>query len=323
MREGARTARSRRHGHKVGQRPRRRGPMTKDEAALETEREAQVESLGDARTDWMGDERNERMFEAIEAKVQGLISGQMGDRSGRRVLDQVFDHMTLLVLYKLLNSGRLASIDWPVARGKEAHVFRGEGPDGPVAVKIFHTSNAVFRNLARYIEGDPRFGGLKRRHRDLIEIWVRKEYRNLKRLRNAGLPVPRPQAHLRNVLVMDWIGEEEAAPRLRTIEVDDAGRVLDVLVGFVSVAWHRAKLVHADLSDFNILWHRGEPCVIDVGQAVTQQHPNAEAFLVRDVERLADWAQRQGLGVEMPELLAEVLDGLLPAWDGRGPDEEA
>ena len=32
-------------------------------------------------------------------------------------------------------------------------------------MKIFHTSNAVFKNLVQYIEGDPRFGGLRRRHR--------------------------------------------------------------------------------------------------------------------------------------------------------------
>ena len=75
-----------------------------------------------------------------------------------------------------------------MARGKEAHVFHGTDPQGkPVAIKIFHTSNAVFKNLIQYIEGDQRFGGLRRRHRDLVDIWVRKEQRNLARLSKWGL----------------------------------------------------------------------------------------------------------------------------------------
>lgn len=302
-----------RRGRHLGGGPKRRGrPRNEDEQALHDERSAQIASLDDDRTGWLADERNAAMFEAIEGKVQGLLSAPTSDRSGRRTMDAVFDHMTLLALYKLLNSEHLTSIDWPVARGKEAHVFRGESETGPVAVKIFHTSNAVFRNLVRYIEGDPRFTGLKRRHRDLVEIWVRKEFRNLSRLRNAGLEVPAARAHFRNVLVMDWIGDEVAAPRLRGHRVEDPEYVLDQLVHWIAVAWHRAKLVHADFSDFNVLWHDGRPIVIDVGQAVTQAHPASEEFLVRDVKQLADWARRQGTTVDPADLLLDVLEADIP-----------
>ena len=101
----------------------------------------------------------------------------------RRVFDQVFDRLTLMSLYKLMKNEVIDTVDFPVARGKEAHVFHGTDPQGkPVAIKIFHTSNAVFKNLMQYIEGDQRFGGLRRRHRDLVDIWVRKEQRNLARL---------------------------------------------------------------------------------------------------------------------------------------------
>ena len=38
-------------------------------------------------------------------------------------------------------------------------MFHGTNLAGePVAVKIFHTSNAVFKNLIQYIEGDPSDG---------------------------------------------------------------------------------------------------------------------------------------------------------------------
>ena len=55
------------------------------------------------------------------------------------------------------------------------------------------------------------------------------------------------------------------------------------------------------------MWHNGEPRVIDVGQAVTSTHPHAEEFLVRDVTRLVEWAQRQGVDVELAEAMANVL----------------
>ena len=86
-----------------------------------------------------------------------------------------------------MQSGEIETVDYPIARGKEAHVFHATTNQGPAAVKIFHTTNAVFKSLAKYIDGDPRFGGLKRRHRELVKIWVSKEYRNLRRMRKAGI----------------------------------------------------------------------------------------------------------------------------------------
>ena len=50
------------------------------------------------------------------------------------------------------------------------------------------------------------------------------------------------------------------------------------LKNFIRVCWHDAKLVHADFSDYNILWHENEPMVIDVGQAVSDKHPHAKEF---------------------------------------------
>ena len=126
------------------------------------------------RYEWMKEERYNTMFRDIEAKIQGAMGTGTYDWVDRRVFDQVFDRLTLMALYKMMKSGVIDTLDFPVARGKEAHVFHGTNLAGePVAVKIFHTSNAVFKNLIQYIEGDPRFTGLRRKHRDLVEVWVR------------------------------------------------------------------------------------------------------------------------------------------------------
>ena len=82
-----------------------------------------------------------------------------------------------------MQKGDIETIDYPIARGKEAHVFHATSVNGPIAVKIFHTTNAVFKGLAKYIDGDPRFNGLSGRHRELVNIWVKKEFRNLRRMK--------------------------------------------------------------------------------------------------------------------------------------------
>jgi RIO kinase 1 len=259
---------------------------------------------------WMKEDRYKRMFRDIETKIQGAMGTGSFDWVDRRVFDQVFDRLTLMSLYKLMKTGVIDTLDYPIARGKEAHVFHATDIDGKsVAVKIFHTSNAVFKNLVQYIEGDPRFGGLRRRHRDLVDIWVRKEHRNLSRLSRWGLNVPKPLGIHKNVLVMEYLGHETgSSPKLREVHIEDPEPVFDDLLNFLAVAWQKSNLVHGDFSPFNILWHQDRAIVIDVGQAVVQGHPKAEEFLVRDVTRLVEWANKNGMDVTLAEAMYEVLN---------------
>lgn len=259
---------------------------------------------------WMKEDRYKRMFRDIENKIQGAMGTGTFEWVDRRVFDQVFDRLTLMSLYKLMKTGVIDTLDYPIARGKEAHVFHGTNIDGKsVAVKIFHTSNAVFKNLVQYIEGDPRFGGLRRRHRDLVDIWVRKEHRNLSRLSRWGLNVPKPLGIHKNVLVMEYLGHETgSSPKLREVKVENPEEVVDDLLNFLAVAWQKSNLVHGDFSPFNILWHKQRAVVIDVGQAVVQGHPKAEEFLVRDVTRLVEWANKNGIDLTLAEAMYEVLN---------------
>jgi RIO kinase 1 len=258
--------------------------------------------------EWMTEQRNASMFKEIEGRLQGVLGKGLYDWVDRRVFDQVFDQSTLMALHKLMKNKEIDTVDFPIARGKEAHVFHATSDTGPVAVKIFHTSNAVFKSLNRYIDGDPRFSGLRRKHRLVVTIWVRKEYRNLLRMKKHGLRVPTPRALLKNVLIMDYIGDSTGpAPRLRDAEIPDPAAVFEEMLEFLRVCWQKAKLAHADFSEYNILWHEGEPWVIDAGQAVTDQHPAADEFLVRDVTRLVQWAGRNGIEYELADAMANIL----------------
>ncbi len=267
---------------------------------------------GEKRHEWISEPRFKKLFNEVEHGLQGVMGKGRYEWVDRRVFDQVFDSSTLLAIHKLMQKGDLETIEYPIARGKEAHVFYATSNQGPVAVKIFHTTNAVFKSLAKYIDGDPRFGGLSRRHRELVNIWVRKEYRNLKRMRKSGLQVPMPIAHFKNVLVMEFIGEDKASPRLRDVSLDDPYEVFSQLLDIVAINWQTCNLVHADFSEYNILIKNTDIWVIDVGQAVTNQHPNAQEFLVRDVTRLTEWINRQGFDVKLADCLVRVLDDPVP-----------
>jgi RIO kinase 1 len=87
----------------------------------------------------------------------------------------------------------------------------------------------------------------------------------------------------RNILIMEFLGEAERPyPQLRNVELPDPERVYQEIVLFMKTLYIEAELVHADLSEFNILYS-DKVHVIDMGQAVTLDHPKARTFLVRDI----------------------------------------
>jgi RIO kinase 1 len=136
----------------------------------------------------------------------------------------------------------------------------------------------------------------------VVVAWTKKEFRNLKRAEEVGVRVPHPIAMRENILVMEMVGDGDApAPQIKDValEPEEAKLALDEISEYVSVLYNRANLVHADLSEFNILYRRGEPVIIDMGQSVTLDHPMARSFLDRDISNLARFfKKRYGIGSE-------------------------
>jgi RIO kinase 1 len=53
--------------------------------------------------------------------------------------------------------------------------------------------------------------------------------------------------------------------------------------------------VHADLSEYNLLWHDDKVYIIDVGQAVEWDHPMALDFLRRDLGVVIDFFSKKNI----------------------------
>lgn len=50
--------------------------------------------------------------------------------------------------------------------------------------------------------------------------------------------------------------------------------------------YHKAGLIHGDLTEYNILWHNNECYFIDVSQSVEPLSANAYSLLLRDCENI-------------------------------------
>jgi RIO kinase 1 len=230
------------------------------------------------------------------------------DADDRKSYDEVFDQQNLLRIYKLFTDGVLDRLDFPISTGKEGNVFRATTPDEKlVAVKIYRTTTSTFRDMAKYVQGDPRFKGLAYRKRRLILAWAYKEYLNLRLFVKAGVRVPKPIAHLDNIVVMEYIGDENApAAEMRVTELEDPKGISEKILGYVKAAYQKGELVHADLSEFNILMHDSEPVIIDVGQAVMLGHPLAEEWLQRDIGNMARFFKKYNVRIDVKAALEEI-----------------
>jgi RIO kinase 1 len=244
------------------------------------------------------------------------------DKQDRATVEQVMDPRTRMIIYKLLSSGKVLSIDGCISTGKEANVYHATGPEGnSYAIKIFKTSILTFKARDKYVSGEFRFrqGYCKKNPRKMVRLWAEKEYRNLLRIHSSGtVLVPQPRLLKSHVLIMDFIGsdgwpcpllkdvkfdliefeeDKEAISKDETLDKDSDESNNPLLALFKRLyrdallilyrLYKHCKLVHADFSEFNlILKDNSELYVIDVSQSVEHDHPRSFDFLRSDIKNV-------------------------------------
>jgi RIO kinase 1 len=229
------------------------------------------------------------------------------EEKAREIFAKVFDLKTILALHRLADHGYFDFVEFVISTGKEAHVFRAQDHSGNYrAVKIYKTLTTDFKNMRSYIEGDMRFKEVKRDQRGLINQWTKKEFKNLEELGRAGIRVPLPLAFNENILVMEFIGKENAAPTIRDKTPKDLEKTKAVVAEWMAIMVEKAKLVHADLSEYNILNFEEQPVLIDCGQSVLTSHPNAKEFFERDVKNMANYFYKMGLKTSETAFLEQI-----------------
>ncbi|CAE7223406.1 unnamed protein product [Rhizoctonia solani] len=226
------------------------------------------------------------------------------DKSDRATNEQVLDPRTRIILFKMIGRGLIWEVNGCVSTGKEANVYHAltpSQPPGHLALKIYKTSILVFKDRDRYVTGEHRFrhGYSKRNPRKMVRLWAEKEMRNLKRLMAANIRCPEPIEVRENVLVMGFLGDKNgwASPRLKDAQIPslDLPSLYAELVIIMRLLYHVCKLVHADLSEYNILYHNSHLYIIDVSQSVEHDHPAAFDFLRSDIRNVEAFFSRDGV----------------------------
>jgi RIO kinase 1 len=183
-------------------------------------------------------------------------------------------------LQTLVAEGLIDSVVRQLKSGKEADVYVVRCGDETRAAKVYkeshkrsfrqavdYTENRKVRNSrqARAMAKGTAFGRQQQE-----AAWQSAEVDALYRLAAAGVRVPRPGNFLDGVLLMELVTDAhgDAAPRLNDLSFSaaEAERHHATLIGEV-VRMLCAGVIHADLSEFNILLAADGPVIIDLPQA--------------------------------------------------------
>uniref|UniRef100_A0A1B6CH20 Serine/threonine-protein kinase RIO1 n=2 Tax=Clastoptera arizonana TaxID=38151 RepID=A0A1B6CH20_9HEMI len=238
------------------------------------------------------------------------------DKHDRATAEQVMDPRTRMILFKLLNRGFIQEINGCISTGKEANVYHATGSrDGitsDFAIKIYKTSILVFKDRDKYVSGEFRFrhGYCKHNPRKMVRTWAEKEMRNLVRMHSVGLPVPEPILLRSHVLLMKFLGVDGwPSPKLKDVELQQskACKLYRDCIIMMWTMYNKCKLVHADLSEFNILYHNGKLYIIDVSQSVEHDHPHALEFLRKDCTNVTEFFHRKDVATMQVKQLFDFI----------------
>ncbi|KAM9233589.1 serine/threonine-protein kinase RIO1 [Dugong dugon] len=237
------------------------------------------------------------------------------DKADRATVEQVLDPRTRMILFKMLTRGIISEINGCISTGKEANVYHASTTNGENrAIKIYKTSILVFKDRDKYVSGEFRFrhGYCKGNPRKMVKTWAEKEMRNLIRLNTAEVPCPEPIMLRSHVLIMGFIGKDDMpAPLLKNVQLSEskARELYLQVIQYMRRMYQDARLVHADLSEFNMLYHNGGVYIIDVSQSVEHDHPHALEFLRKDCANVNDFFLKHSVAVmTVRELFEFVTD---------------
>ncbi|KAL4820306.1 RIO1 family-domain-containing protein [Aspergillus spinulosporus] len=251
--------------------------------------------------------------------------GSGTDRADRATSEQVLDPRTRMILLQMINRNIVSEIHGCLSTGKEANVYHAmlqpeddfDAPPIHRAIKVYKTSILVFKDRDKYVTGEFRFrsGYNKSNNRAMVKLWAEKEMRNLRRIYAAGIPCPEPINLRLHVLVMGFVGNSKgiAAPRLKDVEFnipdpETRWRELYVdMLGYMRVMYQTCHLVHADLSEYNTLYHNNKLYVIDVSQSVEHDHPRSLEFLRMDIKNVSDFFRRKGVATISERVVFEFI----------------
>lgn len=204
----------------------------------------------------------------------------------------------LLALSDLVAKGALNAIGERIGVGKESVVYRASG-EMPLALKFHRQGRTSFKHVRRlrhHLPDKSRVSWLY-----AASLAARHEHKIMEKLW-PEVSIPRPVAVSRHVLAMEFV----SGPPLNRINLSDPAEELDLILAEAAKAL-RMGIIHADLSEFNIMVAESGPKIIDWPQAVEVTHPHARELLERDLANVLRFFERKyGIIVTLEEALQRI-----------------
>ena len=196
----------------------------------------------------------------------------------------VFGGYDTLALMTLTRNGTISALGSKIGEGKESVVYEALGL-GPVVIKFHRVGQRSFSSARLNRDYMPEEGHCpwliaSRRSAE-------REYQALIAL-HPKVSVPLPIGQNRHTVVMALI----TGPNLNHCRVEEPEEVLDEILTNAGIAYHEG-IIHADLSEYNILMEEGRCVIIDWPQWVGITHPNAASILERDIDNILTFFKRK------------------------------
>ncbi|MEK6887112.1 MAG: RIO1 family regulatory kinase/ATPase [Nanoarchaeota archaeon] len=202
--------------------------------------------------------------------------------------ENVFDNHTRRNLFELSSKGNFdESTISPIKIGKEANIFSALKNGKKIIIKIYRVNTCDFNRMFDLLKRDPRFPKLTKNRRKTITAWASREFKNLHRARDAGVSVPTPFLIKENILLMEFIGDNEPSKQIKDLRPENKKFLEQVITNMRKL--HKGKLVHGDLSQFNILNYHNEPVFIDFSQSMETDTIYAKEMLERDIRNISNF----------------------------------
>ena len=228
----------------------------------------------------------------VEFRLGQLFEKKLVERESMHYLGYRidFDAYDLLALSDLVKRGTVKAFGERIGVGKESVVYEALG-ETHLAIKFHRQGRTSFKHIRR----------LRDHLTDQTKVpWIyaaalaaRHEFAIMEKLYPI-VSIPRPFAVSRHVLAMEFV----SGPALNRITLSDPENGLNMILGEVAAAWGLG-VIHADLSEFNVMVDESGPKIIDWPQAVEVTHPHAQELLERDLVNVLRFFERK-YRIEMP-----------------------
>jgi RIO kinase 2 len=238
----------------------------------------------------------------------GLIHSKHGAYVGYTLNYASYD---CLAINAFVKAGLIDAFGQTLGVGKEADVYDALTPAGTrIAVKFQRLGRISFRQTRRKRGYAVEHAGWLFQSRLAAE----REFYALKLVYTHGVAVPEPLSQNRHAIAMGMIDGAELA---KWRDLPEPEKVLKEILRNVKKAYVKAHVIHADLSEYNIILKPDmHMLIIDWPQYATAGHANAQELLMRDIENvLTFFSRKYGLTVKNRDVYAYVTGkGRVPAF---------